>query len=63
MSALVRFCPLPVLFQVTATSTPEATMKNSMATILAMAVAILAIVPGFALAKLATNHNQTGLRG
>lgn len=38
-------------------------MKNSVATILALAVAILAAVPNLAVAKLATNHNQTELRG
>ena len=38
-------------------------MKKSMATILALAIAILAVVPNLALAKLAVNHNETQLRG
>jgi len=38
-------------------------MKRTMAAILALAVTILAAVPGLAMAKLAVNHNQSALRG
>lgn len=38
-------------------------MKKTILTIGALAVAILATVPGLALAKLTANHNQTALRG
>jgi len=38
-------------------------MKKAMITICGLAIAILAVVPGAALAKLATNHNSTELKG
>jgi hypothetical protein len=38
-------------------------MKKMMFTISALAIAILAVVPSLALAKIATNHDQTQLRG
>lgn len=38
-------------------------MKKATAMILALVIAILAVAPNLALAKMATNHNQTRLRG
>ena len=38
-------------------------MKKAMITICGLAIAILAVVPGAALAKIATNHNLPHLRG
>lgn len=38
-------------------------MKKAAFSICALALAILATVPGLALAKIATNHDQTDLRG
>lgn len=38
-------------------------MNKHLATVLALALALVSLVPGLAAAKLAGNHNQTLLRG
>ena len=38
-------------------------MKKLLATIFALAIALVSMLPGIAAAKLAGNHNQTLLRG
>jgi len=58
----VRFLPLAVFSLVEAAKPEEEEMKKTIVSICALAVAILAVVPGMALAKLAANHNQADLR-